>query len=102
MTDWKFKKLTRSPNPDKKWRVVMYDSSEDKTKNIDFGAAGYEDFTMHKDPKRKALYISRHSGMGEDWKKTGILTPGFWSRWLLWNLPTIEASLADLRKRFQI
>lgn len=102
MTDWKIVKLSRSPNPDKKWRVRLYDSSEKKEVHVDFGASGYEDYTTHKDPKRKALYISRHSGMGENWRKSGIITPGFWSRWLLWNLPTLEASLADLKQRFDI
>jgi Family of unknown function (DUF5754) len=32
---------------------------------MDYGASGYEDFTIHKDLKRKGNYIARHTG--EDW-----------------------------------
>ena len=101
MTAWKFVKLSRSPNPEKKWRVRLYDASEDKEAHVDFGAKGYDDFTIHGDNKRKMNYIARHSAR-EDWKRSGLLTAGFWSRWVLWNLPTIEASLADTLKRFDL
>ncbi len=48
--------------------------------------------------KMKKAYIARHSKMGEDWNKFD--TRGAWSRWLLWNLPTKEASYNDIKKRF--
>lgn len=66
-------------------------------KSIHFGARGYEDFTTHKDEARKQKYIARHA-KNEDWEDP--LTRGFWSRWILWNLPTIRGSVADVRKRF--
>ena len=97
----KFVSLKRSPNPEKKFRVTLIDD-EQKLHTVDFGQQGYSDYTIHKDPKRKALYLARHSGMNEDWKKSGVTTAGFWSRWYLWNLPSREASLADLRKRFSL
>jgi len=65
-----------------------------------FGDSRYEDFTIHKDLKRKANYIARHTG--EDWSRNGLLTPGFWSRWLLWNKPTIVKSAEDIAKRFNV
>lgn len=101
MPDYTFVKLFRSPNPEKKWRVRLSDH-EGKFHHVDFGQKGYEDYTIHKDEKRKRLYLQRHAGMGENWKKSGVLTPGFWSRWLLWNLSTIEASLRDVRDRFDL
>jgi hypothetical protein len=58
------------------------------------------DYTINKDPKRKELYIKRHSGMGEDWNDP--LTAGFWSRWLLWEKPTIQESLKNIKKRFNL
>lgn len=64
-----------------------------------FGAVGYEDFTKHKDEKRKKLYILRHQN-NENWGKSGKDTSGFWSRWLLWNKPTIKESYEDIKKRF--
>ena len=69
-------------------------------KKVYFGASGYEDYTIHKNPKRKELYIKRHSKMNENWTKSGINTAGLWSRWLLWNKPTIKASYEDIKKQF--
>ena len=69
-------------------------------KKISFGAAGYDDFSIHKDPERKERYIARHR-KNEKWGIDGIKTPGFSSRWVLWNMPTIESSIADLNKKYK-
>ena len=66
-------------------------------KTVYFGAIGYEDFTIHKDPSRKARYIARHKNK-ENWTKSGINTAGFWSRWLLWNQLTLQSSYNDIKK----
>ncbi len=64
-----------------------------------FGAAGYSDFTKHKDEDRKQRYIDRHKNK-ENWTKSGIDTAGFWSKNLLWNKPTIKDSYNDITTRF--
>jgi hypothetical protein len=64
-----------------------------------FGAVGYSDFTKHKDEDRKQRYISRHKN-NENWTKSGIDSAGFWSRYLLWNKPTINESYKDIKNRF--
>ena len=87
--------LVKSPNPKKKWRIEFSDG-----KHIDFGAVGYQDYTQHHDSKRKELYLSRHKSH-EDWTLEGVHTAGFWSRWLLWNMPSIEESIKDINKRFK-
>ena len=84
----------KSDKPDKKYYIIT--KSERK---IYFGAAGYSDFTKHKDEVRKQRYINRHE-KSEDWSKSGIDTAGFWSRWLLWNKSTIKESYEDIKKRF--
>ena len=94
----RFKTLRRSRNPDKKWDAVF--EKEGKEKVVSFGARGYSDFTKHKNVTRKARYIKRHSGMGEDWNKPD--TPGALSRWILWNKPSLKGSLRDFRKRFSL
>jgi hypothetical protein len=66
-----------------------------------FGANGYSDFTIHKDEARKQRYINRHK-TNANWSKYGIDTAGFWSRWLLWNKPTIKESYNDIKRRFNI
>lgn len=58
-----------------------------------------EDYTIHKDPKRRELYIQRHSGMGEDWEDP--TTAGFWSRWLLWEKPNFEDALKFTLKKLR-
>ena len=79
---------------DKKFYIITQSG-----KKVYFGAAGYEDYTIHKDPVRKERYINRHH-KNETWTRRGIDTPGFWSRWLLWNKPSLRASYTDLRERF--
>lgn len=38
----------------------------------------------------------------EVWDKSGIHTSGFWALWALWNKPTLEESIRDINKRFNI
>lgn len=89
-------KLIKSPNKKKKFRVIF----EDKSK-VDFGAAGYSDYTIHKDPNRMKRYLARHQAR-EDWTKSGIKTAGFWSRWLLWSEPSLQKAKQLISKKFQI
>ena len=49
----------------------------------------------------KNAYISRHR-VNENWNKSGIKTAGFWSKHILWNKPTIQQSIKDTEKRFNI
>ena len=87
--------LKKSNKIEKKYMVNIDD------KMIYFGAGGMSDFTIHKDPKRKERYIKRHQKR-ENWTIKGIKTAGFWSRWLLWNKPTIRESKRDISNRFKI
>lgn len=84
----------KSDRADKKYYIIT-----DKGNRVYFGASGFDDFTTHKDVIRKKNYIARHR-KNENWGKTGINTAGFWSRWLLWNKPTINESYEDIKKRF--
>ena len=56
-------------------------------KFIHFGATGYEDFTEHKDPARRANYRRRHGAIKlQDGRLayTVPTSPAFWSWTLLW------------------
>jgi len=75
-----------------------YDAIIDGKRTIPFGAKGYSDYTVHKDDERKERYINRHK-KNEDWND--IYSAGFWSRWILWNKPTITESNRDTNKRFK-
>jgi len=87
--------LTQSARKGKKWKI-QYDG-----KKIHFGAEGYLDYTQHGDRETKELYILRHQATGrEQWNNPN--TAGFWSRWLLWQEPTLSESIAYIEKKFKI
>jgi len=87
-------KLYKSSKTNKKYLIITPDG-----KNINFGDNRYFDYTQHKDPSRKQLYLNRHKKR-ENW--TNPNTAGFWSRWLLWNKPDIRESIKDIQEKFNI
>lgn len=86
--------LIKSPNADKKYRAVFSDG-----KKIDFGAAGYVDYTQPPhDKERRARYLTRHRG-NESWNNPR--TAGALSRWILWGDSTsLQQNLADFKRKF--
>ena len=86
--------ISPSKNKNKKYKAEI-----DGKKTVHFGHSSYQDFTQHKDPKRKENYISRHSN--EDWSKTNIASPAFMSRYVLWEKPTIEKSIQNLNNKYK-
>ena len=87
--------IRKSSKADKKYEAII-----DDRKTVPFGAKGYSDFTLHKNPERKQRYIQRHQ-KNEDWSKTGINTPGFYAKHVLWNKDTIQKSVTDLNKKYK-
>ena len=79
-------------------KLKKFDTIINGTKTISFGARGMSDFTIHKDEARTNLYLNRHRKR-EDWGDA--YSAGFYSRWLLWNRPTLKESIDDLNKRFE-
>lgn len=70
-------------------------------KTVHFGASSYQSYEVHKDPERKKRYENRHKSR-ENWSKSGIKTAGFWSKWILWNKPSLRGSIKDTENRFNI
>jgi hypothetical protein len=99
MVKVKFISLEKAKDGKHKYVVSLLNEETKKLHSIKFGALGMEDYTIHKNSKRKALYDARHS-VREDW--TDPLTAGFWSKWILWNKPTIDASLKDTLNKFKL
>lgn len=87
--------LAKSNRSDKKYMVRV------ENKTVHFGARGMSDFTIHKDPERKQRYIARHKKR-ENWTKSGIKSAGFWSLHLLWNKPSLQASIKDIENKFNV
>ena len=113
-------KVRPSPNPKKKFRATLEDG-----RTVDFGAAGYSDYTKHKNPSRMRSYVLRHGGKvpssttternpekihflmlnvnrsdKEDWSIKGIGGAGFWSRWYLWSYPSFQRVRGFMSTRF--
>jgi len=83
-----------------------------KTKSVSFGASGYRDFTLlnkkggkfYKSDKAerdkvKNSYLTRHR-KAENWSNP--MSAGSLSRWVLWNKPSLRASISDFKKRFNL
>ena len=87
--------LSKSTRADKKYMVKV------DGRTVHFGATGYSDYTKHKDTDRRRRYIARHAAR-ENWNKSGLQTAGFWSRYILWNKPTLAESIRDTEKKFNI
>ena len=80
-------------NPPKKWTAIFPDGH-----NVSFGAAGYEDYTIHHDHERMLRYVTRHQKR-ENWSDP--YTAGFWSRWLLWSKPTMKEAIKETEKHLK-
>lgn len=87
--------LRNSNKPEKRYMVDV------DNKRVHFGSSKHENYTMHNDNERKERYLKRHKKR-ENWTKTGLKTSGFWSRWLLWNKKTLEKSIKDIEKKFNL
>ena len=77
-----------------------YDAQVDGSKTASFGQEMASDFTKHKNPYRKQAYIACHK-KNEDWTRPGAKAAGFYSKHVLWNTPTLKASVDDINERFQ-
>ena len=66
--------------------------ASDGSRTTHSGARGYEDFTMHRDDKRRKLYLARHASR-EEWGRAGVMTTWWLSRHLLWEKPTLKEAV---------
>lgn len=95
----KLVKLMKSPKSEKKWRAV-FQSDSGREKNVDFGAAGMEDYTQHHDKERRERYRSRHA---KDLETQDPTRAGYLSWYLLWGESTsLQDNLAAYKRRFNV
>jgi hypothetical protein len=96
-----YKFLSLKPAYDNKYKYVvsLLNKETGREKNIKFGAFGMDDFTITKNEKAKENYIARHR-VRENWDDPS--TAGFWSKHVLWNLKTINASLKDTINKYKL
>lgn len=87
--------LERATDGKHKWVAVFDDGHRTA-----FGAKGYEDYTQHHNPLRRANYLRRHKTT-ETWSNPK--TAGSLSRYILWGDSTsLEANLRAFKRRFSL
>ena len=80
--------ISKSTRPGKK-----YIAQAEGHRAVHFGQHGADDFTIHQDEVLRQAYIARH-GSKENWGRTGVMTPGWLSRHLLWEKRSLRAAAA--------
>ncbi len=91
----KIVQISKSEKPEKKLKALV-----DGNRIVHFGNSNYQDYTQHKNPTRKELYIARHRSR-ENWTKEGIATACFYSRFELWGKPTVKAAVDSLNRKYK-
>ena len=91
--------IKKSTNPEKKLMAIFTNNDKSKKKTVHFGANGMSDYTIHKDKDRMKRYLNRHKKR-ENWEQCD--TAGALSRWVLWNKTSLQGSIKDYKKKFNL
>ena len=68
-------------------------------RTVHFGQRDASAHTLHHDDARRQAYIARHGR--EDWDRTGVMTPGWLSRHLLWEKRSLPAAIAAASQMYE-
>ena len=82
----------------KKQKKTVKACQNGKEKIIQYGYRGMQDFTQHKDEKRKKNYLSRHGK--EDHTISNALSPAFLARHVLWSEKTVPEAVRKLNRKY--
>ena len=101
----KLEKVIKSDRKGKKF-IAIFCMCEGKSnccdndkKKVHFGAEGMDDYTITKDEEQKERYRKRHK---KDLKTNDPMRAGYLSYYLLWNKPTLQESIKDYKKKFNL
>lgn len=101
MVKVKFISLKKANDGKHKYIASLLNEETGRINNIKFGDINYDDYTTHNDISRKMQYEMRHISR-ENWTKNGILTKGFWSKWILWTKPSVSEALSHVIKLYNL
>ena len=83
----------------KKLKAIFYDEGK-KIKTTQFGDSRYEDYTQHKDKKRRDKYRLRHK---KDLSKGNYMSAGFLSYYILWGeSAALKTNINKYKKMFKL
>jgi len=74
-------------------------NDDGRKKTTSFGLKGAPDFLLTGEEDRRDRYRARHA---KDLDTNDPTRAGYLSYYILWNLPSLSASIADYRKRFDL
>jgi hypothetical protein len=78
--------------------MATFETDSGRTKTTHFGANGMTDFIKSGgDTERKERYLARHKA-NENWNDP--TSAGALARYILWNKPTLSASIKDFKSHF--
>ena len=112
---FKLVSVEKSKKEGKKYEAIFEDKENYKIKTINFGAEGYRDYTLISSKKSKFYienkeerekvkenYLKRHAkDLLTEKAKTGM-SAGALSIYLLWNKPTLSASIKQYKRLFNL
>ena len=87
--------ISESGRANKKWKAET-----EGHRAVHFGQRGADDFTIRRDEAARQAYIARH-GSEENWGRTGVMTPGWLSRYLLWEKPSLDEAIAAASTKYR-
>lgn len=91
--------IKKSNKSNKKFMATFQTNGRQKVIHFGFNNNTKNDYTKHKDLKRRNRYIFRHH---KDLKTGNPARAGYLSMFVLWNKPSLKASIADYRRRLGI
>lgn len=93
-------RLKKSSQRNKKMMATFWHKGQ--VHEVHFGHTDYEDYTQHRDKKRRQNYLTRSAGIRNGQgrlTKDNPLSPNYWSRRILWDSQEpwygLEKSLAN-------
>lgn len=95
-----FLKIEKGTAKNKKWKAIFSDETGKKIKTSQFGDERYEDYTQHKDKKRRSKYRERHK---KDLSSGDYMKPGFLSYYILWGQSTsLKSNINSYKNKFKL
>lgn len=89
--------VKKSTKPEKKL-MATFELDNGRFLTTHFGATGYDDFIKTKDKEQRIDYWERHT---KDMDTGDPTRAGYLSLFILWNKPTIKASVVDYERRLK-
>ena len=90
--------MYKADNGKNKYTIRFINETTKRLNTIHFGNINYSDYILTNNERRKELYKLRHANDNVN----DLSYPGAWSMGLLWNKKTLEKSINDMEKTFNI